>query len=157
MEPIAKKRTRRVPAVLGLALLFVVAGGVAAYAATVYSTVGITAVIQGQKFENRATLTVPGLSHAYSAQAQVTPRTYAVAAGNVGVRARAYFSDGTLIYQSSAWYNSSSVPAGSWFTFGSGTDPAPFSSVYSKGTSYIWNGSAWVSYTTFATIALVTQ
>jgi len=148
---------RRGVGVGALGLLFVVSGSLTAFAATLYSPVGLTAVIQGQKFENMSAISVPGTTHDYLANAYIRPRSFAVPAGTVGVRARAFDYSGSLIYQSSAWYNTSTVSTGTWFYFGGGTDPGPWYEVYSKGLTYIYDGSAWITYPTIETSSIVTQ
>ena len=141
---------RRAAAVLALAGTFAIAYAGGAAAGTASSEIGITAVINGQKFENQAVITVNATTDDATAYAKVRGRS-SVPSGHMGARSRLYTKAGTLVAQSAAKYTSSTYSANTWFSVNVGTTNAVNGTAYySQGTSYHWNGSSYVSYTTFA-------
>jgi len=149
----AKKDTsvhvRRGAAVLALVGTFAIAYAGGAAAGSASSAIGITSVINGQKFENQAVVNVtPSTDKGYGT-AKVRGRS-SVPAGNMGARARLYTSAGALVKQSSVVYTTSTYSANTWFSVNTATaNLTNGTKYYSQGTSYHWNGSSYVTYTTF--------
>lgn len=147
-ERVASKHVRRASAVLALAGTFALAyaGGAAAASAT--SAIGITAVINGQKFENQAVINVDTAANDAKATARVRGRS-SVPSGHMGASARMYTAAGILVASSGAKYTTSTYSANTWFSVSTATkSTVNGTAYYSQGTTYHWNGSSYVSYTT---------
>lgn len=140
---------RRAAAALAIAGTFAIAYAGGAAAVTASSAIGVTAVINGQKFENQAVIDVDASANDAYAYTKVRGRS-SVPSGHMGVRARLYNNTGALLKQSSVAYNTSAYAANAWFSKSVGTTSAVNGTgYYSQGTSYHWNGSSYVTYTTF--------
>ena len=148
----AKKDTsihvRRGAAVLALMGTFAIAYAGGAAAASASSAIGITSVINGQKFENRAVVNVTTSTDTGYATAKVRGRS-SVPSGNMGARSRLYTSAGSLVSQSAVKYTTSAYSANAWFSVNTGTaNLKNGTAYYSQGTTYHWNGSSYVTYST---------
>lgn len=122
----------------------------AAYAGSAYSTVGITAVISGQKFENRAEVWTEISTNYVCAYSQVRGRS-TVPTGYMGAKARLFnSSSGTLLSQSTIRYSGNTTPANTWFEVSTCNYSQPSGrSFYSKGMTYHYTGSSYVTYYTY--------
>lgn len=148
----AKKDTsvhvRRGAAVLALMGTFAIAYAGGAAAATASSAIGITSVINGQKFENQAVVTVNGTSNEGYGTSRVRGRS-TVPSGHMGANARLYTSAGAIVKQTATKYTSSTYSANSWFSVNTATASLKNGTAYySRGTTYHWNGSSYVTYST---------
>ena len=146
----AKLARRRLLVAALLAVVFTGSFGAGAYAAkiTSYSTVGLTALHGGQKWQVRSWIQTGGVVRKVWAQTEAKPQSFTSAQGVLGAHPRMYHANGALAIDGVTFFVVGSVGTSSFVGFGVGADPAAGTYLFSKGIVYIIDGSTTYAYTT---------
>ena len=126
--------------------LFVGLGASAAYAGTAYSAWGYFTT-NGINYRNQAVIITNPSTNAVGSNTYLGSTNTTLPSGWGGNRARTFNSSNVMVCQSGIFYNSGSIPAGSYYSNACGVTAV--GAFYGYGVTWGWTGSSYSAVYTF--------